>query len=410
MGIYNSLGHDLVSSSMQDIYLKGTTSYLPPSEVEIYETFLTNTPAAEQDDFRELYLCLHGRPIPGYVSVGGPKSGIECPTDLQAGPTPIPPQTEGTVAGDRAALVALYHATTGANWTNDSNWLSDAPLDEWFGVTTNNDGRVVAIKLRENRVRGNLPDALGALAGLKALDFGNGSFHCNRDGCMPTSDTPNQITGPIPNTFSNLKRLENLTLTANQMTGSLPTWLGELPRMEVLSLSANRFTGPIPEELGQLRSLRSLHLQFNMLGVQPFPTWIKGLQGLTSLGLSDSGLTGALPSWLGELTLLRTLDMTYNQLTGPIPTELANLTGLRTLRLGDNQLTGSLPASLGDLAGLRQVSVRNNRLTGSIPMELENPAELRILHISGNEFTGCMPPSLRGVENNDLDRLDLPLC
>ena len=39
-------------------------------------------------------------------------------------------------ADDRAALVALYSATDGASWKNSANWLSDAPLDEWYGVTT----------------------------------------------------------------------------------------------------------------------------------------------------------------------------------------------------------------------------------------------------------------------------------
>ncbi len=33
----------------------------------------------------------------------------------------------------RAALVALYEATDGPNWVNNENWLTDAPLGEWFG-------------------------------------------------------------------------------------------------------------------------------------------------------------------------------------------------------------------------------------------------------------------------------------
>ena len=35
---------------------------------------------------------------------------------------------------DRAALVALYRDTDGANWTDNINWLSDAPIGEWHGV------------------------------------------------------------------------------------------------------------------------------------------------------------------------------------------------------------------------------------------------------------------------------------
>ncbi len=41
-----------------------------------------------------------------------------------------------------AALVALYESTDGPNWVNNENWLTDAPLGEWYGVDTDRDGRV----------------------------------------------------------------------------------------------------------------------------------------------------------------------------------------------------------------------------------------------------------------------------
>ena len=36
-----------------------------------------------------------------------------------------------TTRGDRAVLVAFYDATGGPNWTDDTNWKTDAPLREW---------------------------------------------------------------------------------------------------------------------------------------------------------------------------------------------------------------------------------------------------------------------------------------
>ena len=44
-------------------------------------------------------------------------------------------------ATDRAALVALYNATSGANWTISTNWLTTAALSEWYGVTTDESRR-----------------------------------------------------------------------------------------------------------------------------------------------------------------------------------------------------------------------------------------------------------------------------
>ena len=42
---------------------------------------------------------------------------------------------------DRAVLVELHNATDGANWTDNTNWLSDEPMRTWHGVTTDDDGR-----------------------------------------------------------------------------------------------------------------------------------------------------------------------------------------------------------------------------------------------------------------------------
>ena len=48
---------------------------------------------------------------------------------------------------DRAALVALYNATDGDNWYLNTNWLSDEPIGNWYGVTINDDRRVSELSL-----------------------------------------------------------------------------------------------------------------------------------------------------------------------------------------------------------------------------------------------------------------------
>ena len=48
---------------------------------------------------------------------------------------------------DRDALEALYRATDGPNWTDNTNWLTDAPLGQWYGVTTDRAGRVLELDL-----------------------------------------------------------------------------------------------------------------------------------------------------------------------------------------------------------------------------------------------------------------------
>ena len=67
----------------------------------------------------------------------------------------------GSVAPDRAALVALYNATEGGSWTTRTNWLSGRPLDEWHGVTTDSDGRVTACEPLVQRSAGGAPGRAG---------------------------------------------------------------------------------------------------------------------------------------------------------------------------------------------------------------------------------------------------------
>ena len=84
-----------------------------------------------------------------------PGSG-DAPTATDATAT-APPAASGSVKTDREALVALYNATGGENWNISVNWLSDAPLGEWYGVTTNNDGRVTVLQLVEKGLSGEIP-------------------------------------------------------------------------------------------------------------------------------------------------------------------------------------------------------------------------------------------------------------
>ena len=60
--------------------------------------------------------------------------------------TPLGPPP-GSVATDREILVTVYNALDGPNWEDSENWLSDAPLGEWSGVTTGDNGRVIWLRI-----------------------------------------------------------------------------------------------------------------------------------------------------------------------------------------------------------------------------------------------------------------------
>ena len=290
---------------------------------------------------------------------------------------------------DRAALVALYGATNGPNWTSNENWLTDAPLGEWYGVDTDASGRVVKLELN-SQLFGTVPAALGypipgslgRLRQLKALGLHD-----------------NALTGPIPPELGGLTELNSLNLSNNALTGPIPAELGELRVLARLDLNDNNLTGPIPAELGELPTLDWMVLNNNEL-TGPIPTELGDLAGVRRLQLTDNALTGPIPPELGNLNSLQVLDLRNNTLTGPIPAELGNLAPLVELVLNYNALTGAIPAELGDLTALQWLEFSHNALTGPIPSQLGSLAALEWLNVSWNEgLSGTLPVTLTRLGN-----------
>ena len=77
-----------------------------------------------------------------------------------------PPMAQTPPETEREALVALYNATGGPNWEGNNNWLSNVPIGEWEGVTTDDNGRVTQLNLSVNELSGEIPPDLGNLANL----------------------------------------------------------------------------------------------------------------------------------------------------------------------------------------------------------------------------------------------------
>ena len=67
------------------------------------------------------------------------------------------------------ALSRFYEAVGGQNWNDNTNWNSQEPLDRWFGVGTDEDGRVISLDLEGNGLSGETPRELVCLSELKEL-------------------------------------------------------------------------------------------------------------------------------------------------------------------------------------------------------------------------------------------------
>ena len=220
---------------------------------------------------------------------------------------------------DYIALRALYLSTGGDNWTDNTNWLTEAEFNTnpimpagtdvgtWHGVTTDVDGCVTSLSLSYNNFSGSIPPELGNLNSLTYLRLDN-----------------NNLSGSIPPELGNLNNLTYLNLYNNNLSGNIPIELGNLNNLESFYLFYNNLSGSIPPELGNLNNL-------------------------TGLRLYNNNLSGSIPPELGNLNNLIRFNLSRNNLSGGIPPELGNLNNLMHLWLDTNNLSGCYDFNLSSL-------------------------------------------------------------
>ena len=184
---------------------------------------------------------------------------------------PTGPSSIGAATAERDALVAQYHAAGGPEWTDTTNWLSDQPLETWYGVETAND-RVSKLDLcgpDGNNLRGTIAPELGRLTGATDLRLSN-----------------NYLAGGIPATLGSMTSLEILRLSNNALSGPVPEQLANLGNLVELRLHQNRLTGELPLGLMNLPNLRRLRIEDNAGLCAPadeeFQAWLGTLEEFVS--------------------------------------------------------------------------------------------------------------------------------
>ena len=350
---------------------------------------------------------------------------------------------------DSLALVALFESTNGYEWFRSDNWLV-GPVADWYGISVR-DGRVRALILEENNLKGQLPDEIADLRALDTLSF----YKNELGGNIPESISEmsallyldlddNLFTGSIPGSFGQLYSLktiwignnpyltgpfplaileiplktigiydnpgltptlipemlvgamsnaEYINIANSNLEGSISSEFGFIPDLEYLYLFGNNFNGSIPSSLGNLTKLKRLYLAGNSLS-GTIPEELGNLTSLEFLWLSENSLEGTIPGSLGDLTKLVYLGMSSNQLSGSIPVEISGLSNLTDFYLWKNSLNGTLPPELGNLSNLEVLSLGHNELEGQIPVSLGNLDKLSILYLNDNRFTGTIPSSI----------------
>ena len=289
---------------------------------------------------------------------------------------------------DSLALVDLYNLSDGPGWTNQTNWLTKASVANWYGVTVVN-GRVGAIILTSNKLKGTLPATIGNLSMLGYLRLDDNQL----SGSLPASITSlplaglnlglNQLSGTIPAALGSISSLTTLQLNNNQFTGSIPVSIASDPVLTGLDLSANQLTGTIPAFVG-LQVLANVNFANNQLsGSLPV---MSNLPGLFIIDVENNQLTGGLPASYADLPQLQVIWADHNQLTGSIPDAYATHTAFVSLFFGFNQLSGKIPDAIGNLTKLISLTLNNNQFSGPIPASISALAAVP-MDLSNNAFT-----------------------
>ena len=327
---------------------------------------------------------------------------------------------------DREILERLYQATDGPNWSNNANWLTDAPLRQWHGVTVDARGRVLRLDLAANGLQGVVPPELGGLSNLQSLDLRPSGIR--------------GLTGPIPPELGQLRQLQRLDLSHNGLVGPIPAEIGNASSLQVLALANNHLTGAIPPELGRLTRLEALFLQLNALSGE-LPPVLGDLTGLRYVGLNRNILRGPVPASLLRLDLSRFEFAENAGLCAPGTTRFVAWLGRMNTRSGgycnaddiavlellhesaggpgwtrsDGWLAGQpldgwfgvTTDSLGYVQGL---DLSRNGLDGTLPSSLGDLSALTTLRIAGNTLSGPLPLSLTQLALRDIDYADTGLC
>ena len=127
---------------------------------------------------------------------------------------------------DREALAALYEATGGPGWTNRRNWLTEAPVRQWYGVLAAGVGRVSGLLLDDNGLSGSLPPEVSRLDGLRQLVLSDNAG----------------LSGELPASLASLDPLEKLLAGGTGLCApsdtTLLAWLDKIPEHRVARCDA----------------------------------------------------------------------------------------------------------------------------------------------------------------------------
>ncbi|KAH7651411.1 Non-specific serine/threonine protein kinase protein [Dioscorea alata] len=283
-----------------------------------------------------------------------------------------------------------------SGWVDPPNSNRDVTANVTCNACKGNYCHVTSIVLTGQNLTGFLPDEFSNLTFLQVIDLSR-----------------NYLNGTIPTMWASTP-LTNLVLTGNRITGRIPDELSRITTLESLYLGSNLIEGPLPQSLGNLSNLRILELTANAIN-GGLAESLGNLKNMNYFGIGGNPITGKIPDFIGNWTQLVELEMLGTSMEGPFPPifyalgnmrklevsdvkggdgkfpPLQNITGIRYLVLRNMSITEELPPYIGNMTMLYNLDLSFNALTGQIPDALQFLTYLQYLFLNNNKLTGAIP-------------------
>nr|ADB85395.1 putative phytosulfokine receptor [Phyllostachys edulis] len=259
------------------------------------------------------------------------------------------------------------------------------------------------LRAGHNNLSGTIPHELFSASALEYLAFPGNGLQGKLNGAnivklanLTVLDLgKNGLTGEIPDSIGQLKRLEELHLDHNSMSGELPPALGNCSNLKLINLRGNSFSGELAKvNFSTLSNLRALDLFSNSF-TGTIPGSIYSCSIIVALRLSSNNFQGQLSPRIRNLKSLSFLSLANNSFTHIMGTLriLKSFKYLSTLIIGSNFKGETIPEdqAIDGFEKLRILLMDNCQTSGEIPHWIENLTKLEILDLSNNRLIGLIP-------------------
>ncbi|KAK8300607.1 hypothetical protein V6Z12_D05G402900 [Gossypium hirsutum] len=304
---------------------------------------------------------------------------------------------------------------------SDNNLLSSAIYPWLFNVSSN----LVFLNLSSNQLKGPIPEAFGNMKAIQELYL--------NDNLLVLAE--NQVRGDSGlNEIGKLPYFRVLDLGYNLLNGSISKSIGQLSNLHVLRLAGNSFDGDVISEahFSNFYNLGKLDLSYTSLTLKFKTGWIPPFQ-LSLLKLCSCKLGPRFPDWLRTqmefLLCLGYLDISASGISGSLPYWFSDkfqrpdslpygicVPSLRYINMSFNQISGTFPNISINIGHL---DLSSNNFSGPLPhFSLRFSDTWSTINLSKNKFNGSTSPicnftevslALLDLSNNQLSGV-VPDC